>query len=1233
MVWRVVGLVVAISVGIGELSQTEAAEFRWTNTTSSNAWFEQVSNWQLVPNTGSGTAPPGASDNALFDQSATYNVSWDSLTGHRTNAALNLTAGNVTFLSTSSGPYTYTLTGQATIRTGTLNIGSSATNRHNLTTQGSLNVRQSGTLNIRFGSHVTVGTLQLGSETPGTIVVDGTGSTLASSGVSHSIGLNGGSGTLTFQNNAIGNFTGNLRLADSIVANSTASLSVLTGASLTVNSLAIGTGGLSGQSGVINLQNHNSAITQTGAAQFTLGAAANSPGTVNIGTSNGSSTTILTTGSGSITINPTGALNIGGDLTTRRGTFNANGHLTINGGTLTRGSFGFFNLAPGRNVSASNNAILTFTGGYNIGGGSTFTIQSGARINTTGHLDIGAGPGDGTLVLNGGRIDVEAGTFSMIGSASGTGTLTMDGNSRATFAGSVNLGHSGAGSAGQVLLQALSRLSATSLYIGGSSATAGGTGTASITSAARLTLSDTLRIWNSGQLHVTGTNSRIVTPVLEIIGGAFTRNDNTAVAISDTLPAFEPSNLFFVGLSTGTGTMHITAGGTFSDQGNAFLASDVGSTAIVSVTGPGSLWQTTGSIFLGGDAATSRGTANVTISNGGRIQAQGHFYIHGLSTLNMSGGAELDVGTFRRMGTFNFNDGTLTVRGGGFRSSPAPAPFTLNGASPADLPTLIMRNNAFTQNLTTLTVGSTRRAAVEVLAGAVLTTTGQDINDIGKQPGSQGIMAISGTGSRWNNAGSLMVGRAGAGSMTIENAGLVEVTGSAWIGATPGGLGSVAVRGAGSGWTVGQILTVGGGDVIANNPTGGDGALQIESAGMVQSHAGVLGHTENSSGHVLVTGLNSNWSTTAELIVGDQGTGLLDVQSNGRVSVGTSLQIGSQGQVNLTGGTITAAGLEIAGGELVRTAGTALLISDALIFTPPSFDVGRDGGSGVVSIIDGGRLNNASAASIGIGAGSNGAVTVSGPGSQWNNNGAVYVGGDFSGAAGSGVITVANDGSLNLGNTLLVWDDGLVQLDGGTITAQSLDLRGGGRVIYSSGDDNTLTTAHLMIDVAGGSLIDVADSELIVTTTPLAQIHAYVASGYAGGAWNGKGISSSDAASQSGRAIGVAPTGSTRVAFTWGGDASLDGSVTIADLGILAANWQQSSRFWHQGDFNYDGQVNIADLGILAGNWQKGAASPGMGFDEALAMFDVFDGVVIPEPAGLSLLSLAGLALLRRRRS
>jgi hypothetical protein len=111
------------------------------------------------------------------------------------------------------------------------------------------------------------------------------------------------------------------------------------------------------------------------------------------------------------------------------------------------------------------------------------------------------------------------------------------------------------------------------------------------------------------------------------------------------------------------------------------------------------------------------------------------------------------------------------------------------------------------------------------------------------------------------------------------------------------------------------------------------------------------------------------------------------------------------------------------------------------------------------------------------------------------------------------------------------------------------------------------------------------------------------------------------------------PFGSLSSIANWtAGDANLDGKVDIADLGILAANWQQSGRHVIHGDFDGDGQVNIADLGMLAANWQAGPGT--MTLDQALALFDTFDGVVVPEPAAATCAAaVLGWILMRRRKT
>jgi hypothetical protein len=58
------------------------------------------------------------------------------------------------------------------------------------------------------------------------------------------------------------------------------------------------------------------------------------------------------------------------------------------------------------------------------------------------------------------------------------------------------------------------------------------------------------------------------------------------------------------------------------------------------------------------------------------------------------------------------------------------------------------------------------------------------------------------------------------------------------------------------------------------------------------------------------------------------------------------------------------------------------------------------------------------------------------------------------------------------------------------------------------------------------------------------------------------------------------------------GDATGDGRVDVADLGILASNWQKTGRVFSQGDFDRSGTVDVNDLGILASRWQQALAAP-----------------------------------------
>src|SRR2546423_5407333 len=95
-------------------------------------------------------------------------------------------------------------------------------------------------------------------------------------------------------------------------------------------------------------------------------------------------------------------------------------------------------------------------------------------------------------------------------------------------------------------------------------------------------------------------------------------------------------------------------------------------------------------------------------------------------------------------------------------------------------------------------------------------------------------------------------------------------------------------------------------------------------------------------------------------------------------------------------------------------------------------------------------------------------------------------------------------------------------------------------------------------------------------------------------------------------ALGYADIGAgkTEVRYTLKGDANLDATVDVGDLGALATFYGLTTgAIWSQGDFNYDGQVDVGDLGSLATNY--GAALSG---GSAVAIPNALVATGVPEP-------------------
>jgi autotransporter-associated beta strand protein len=249
--------------------------------------------------------------------------------------------------------------------------------------------------------------------------------------------------------------------------------------------------------------------------------------------------------------------------------------------------------------------------------------------------------------------------------------------------------------------------------------------------------------------------------------------------------------------------------------------------------------------------------------------------------------------------------------------------------------------------------------------------------------------------------------------------------------------------------------------------------------------------------------------------------------------------------------------------------------------------------------------------------------------------------------SGLGTLTLTNATTHTGGTTVTA---GTLILGNADATAGgTINIADGALAQAQAGLPKAVTVSTLSTNTGGK--LDLTDNSMVVKGMTAPQVQALLQSGYNAGHWDGAtGITSSTAAASTEASIGYASNASLNltqfkdvtglttndvlVKYTYAGDANLDGKVDIGDLGLLAGAWQQSGKVWFDGDFTYNGTVDIGDLGLIAGNWQKGVGSGQLlvSFDEALAQFSAFEGVVVPEPASLMLLGVGGLALGGRRR-
>ncbi|HEV2968923.1 MAG TPA: PEP-CTERM sorting domain-containing protein [Pirellulales bacterium] len=746
----------------------------------------------------------------------------------------------------------------------------------------SLTVTGSGTLTSNGAS------LGLDSATSGTVILTGS-STLWNDSNSNGInvGVNG-LGTLNVNNGAQLN----------------ANLLTAAAASGSVGDISINGGTCSGP---LTLGGH-------GQASLTVNSGGASLTNVNVALFSDSTATITVTGASS-TLDASTAISLG-----------TGGHGTLNIGSgaqvttpflstaLASGSVGDISLSGAGSQLNVSNSLSVGTAGQ-----GTLTIGSGAQV-TTPLLSTAAASGSvGDIVINGGTLSsglslgghgqssltINSGAAMLTNanvalSSDSTATITVTGaNSSLNASSALSIGSAGHGTlninnGAQVTTPLLSTALAS-----------GAIGDISLSGAgSQLNVSNSLSVGTDGQGTLTiGSGAQVTTPLLSTAAASGSVGD--IVINGGTLSG---------GLSLGghgQSSLTINSGAAMLTNANVALSSD--STATITVTGANSSLNASSALSIG-----NAGHGTLNINNGAQVTTP---ILSTAAASGSVGNVVINGGTFSGGLTLGGEgQSSLTITSG--TASITGSNVALDADSTASI--TVSGPNSKMDIAQFLAVATGGRATAQFSGGAAVTGQGGAL--VGASAGSQGDLTITDAGTTWTIAEQMDVGNSGAGSLTIA-AGAVFSTGSTGsptgtsgvIGGNTGGTGTVTVTGAGSTWTQNGGLSVG---------FDGQGTMMVEAGGLVHSASGYVGRFSGAVGHATVTGTNSTWNVDGSLFIasdgsgsggsGSGGNGSLVVASNGAVTVGSELQIGAQGTVNVTGGrmAVGSGGLPAAAGTL-----------------------------------------------------------------------------------------------------------------------------------------------------------------------------------------------------------------------------------------------------------------------------------------------------------------------------
>ncbi len=1050
----------------------------------------------------SGNISFGAGTGALVfnHNSTTYTFASNISGGSLANSSISVLAGATTLTGNNSA-----FGGSTSVSGGRLQVNGSLAGPISVAIGGTLgvggtisgNVSDNGALIFENSSAFLYGGVISGT---GTLTVQGAG-VLTLSGNS-----SGFAGNVTTDGGGHGVVTGSLGAATFIVGrDGVGAFDITSGGSVTASGETY-VGYNTGSDGVLTLTGVGSTFDATGAIHvgyngtgtlnifagglvdppdFYIGEFAN--GVVNV---DGAGST-LEAGNLTIGVDATGDLNVtsGGAVTSDLATLGQNsggvGNVTIDGTGSSWTNDGQLIIANAGTATATirNDGDASATGNVTIGdvSGSTGALNVdgvGSTFDAAADLTIGSSGSGSVNVTNGGAL-TSVNTAVGVNAGSSGAVHVSDTGSSWSNSGSLSIGVAGDG---QMFVQDGGQLSA---LAGATIATqAGGTGSVTVDGvdalfAAGDDSSDQLIVGDGGDGLLDVSNNGAVTNAGNTVAG-------NQLGGTGTITAHGAGTLSTNGLTigaAGAGTLNVYDSGSSVHASTAVIGSLAGSDGEANVHDSGA-FSVDGALTVGdaGAGALNATAGGAMSSNGGSIGSaatgDGTAIVDASTWTADTGGNGFIVG--------DAGAGALTVRNGGSLSTNT-ATIGVTGSGQATVTT----GGQWTSGA--MNVGYDSGGAQDTLTisagGGVNSTSGQ----IGVLAGSNGAANITGSGSGWTIANSLVVGAGGAGALTIDDAGALS-TANAVIGRDAGSSGSIAIDNSGS-WTNTNALSIGG-----NGSAGGAGSLSISNGGSYASLLGQMYVGNGGGGSVTVdTGGTLN---VYDLQLGLLSSGELHIASGGIVT-NTFATVGFNhaASADVDAATWNATNLyvgEAAAGELTLTndaqlVGTQIVLGDAAagdgtLTASTSSDILLSG-SAVIGNFGQGQLTLQTGATMGSGVGvigqqtdSFGRVDVSA--ATWTSTGALYVGYN-----GEGELGVSAGGSVSADQTYI----GYGVASSGSVVAEdagsSFSTGTGNVVIGYSGDGSfhllggaTATTGVVFVGYNAGSSgsleIDGAGSQL-----------------------------------------------------------------------------------------------------------------------------------------------------------